>query len=107
MKSPPFTSVGFTFLQVFDSVFKEYSDPGYLRSDVIKLCDLPSGGISTIIIAPLLNNYFCFRQTGASQPPALGTTQAEYLPLRNTSKPDLPPTSWSQYTTGKIKKQSV
>lgn len=34
MKSPPDYSVGFTYLCLFDSVFKEYSDPSYPRSNV-------------------------------------------------------------------------
>ena len=58
MKSPPKLSVGFTYLYVFDSIFKEYSDPNCLRSDVTKLCDLFSGGKSAMVIAPLLKKTF-------------------------------------------------
>jgi len=56
MKSPPYISVGFTFMCVFDSIFKEYSDPHYLRIDATKLCILLSGGISAIKIAPFWNS---------------------------------------------------
>lgn len=56
MKSPPKLSVGFTYLYLFDSIFKEYSDPNFLRSDVTKLCCLFSGGVSAMVIAPLLKN---------------------------------------------------
>jgi len=53
MKSPPIISVGFTYLYLFDSVFKEYSDPTCPRSDVTKLCVLLSGGVFAIATASL------------------------------------------------------
>lgn len=54
MKSPPKFSVGFTYLLLFDSIFKEYSDPTYPRSDATKLCVLLSGGVSAISTASSL-----------------------------------------------------
>jgi len=84
MKSPPSFSVGFTFFCVFDSIFKEYSDSPYPRSDGTKLCDLLSGGVSAIIIAPLLK-FTSESGIGALQPPPTGNAQAEYLPYFDTS----------------------
>ena len=78
MKSPPNLSVGFTYLYLFDSIFKEYSDPHCLRNDVAKLCGLFSGGISAMVIAPLLKNIL-LSCVGALPPPTLGYAQAEYL----------------------------
>ena len=54
MKSPPNISVGFTCQYLFDSVFKECSDPNNPRSDGAKLCDLSSGGVSAIATASFL-----------------------------------------------------
>jgi hypothetical protein len=80
MKSPPDNSVGFMLSYLFDSIFKEYSDPAYPRSDVIKLCDLFSGGESAIMIAPLLNVNLLSCYIGTLLTPTIGTFQAEYLP---------------------------
>jgi hypothetical protein len=56
MKSPLILQRASLIFYVFDSVFKEYSDPDYPRSDVAKLCVLLSGGVSAIIIALLLKS---------------------------------------------------
>lgn len=55
MKSPPIGSAGLVSLHKLSSIFKDYSDPDYPRSKSPNLCDLPSGGLSAIVIAPLVN----------------------------------------------------
>lgn len=79
-EKPAKNSAGFAYNCFFDSIFKDYSDPDYPRSDVKKLCVLLSGGVSAIITAPLLIFTYDPRTFGALQPPAFGTAQAEYLP---------------------------
>jgi len=79
MKSPPKLSVGFTYFYLFDSIFKEYSDPNYPRSDVTKamwpvlrrnVCDG---------YRPLSEKHSLLSRIGALQPPTLGYAQAESL----------------------------
>ena len=83
MKSPPKYSAGFTYLHVFDSIFKEFSDPTYPRSNVTKLCVLLSGGVSAITTAPLLIFTSTSGHTGALLTPTIGTAQVEYLPCQH------------------------
>jgi hypothetical protein len=85
MKSPPNIRWASFVFYVCDSIFKEYSDSNYLRSNDASICISLSGGVSAIITAPLVKKYLQVMLSGALQPPASGAAQVEYLPYQKTS----------------------